>query len=635
MRSFNVSLRSDMARVFLAMFVTITIAACESPDGGVADAEKVASVDRTRQPETTSLTMDARAATARWILNEGLDDARQDEERLSIASGADDVRILPMERSGDARGNAILSLRFDNYRERPDRLVLNVDGKRYAFDRNADDPMWYSGWVDFDFELFAQEQRARRSFVVGMKSIGASGELGVPKFSGRAAEDIAPLGFVGAEALSRARNESTPIEIKTSALAMLPAEIAPQKELVINSLGVVRDPARTFDPCGNFGTGNGAWTFARLTRMMANQNVTGINAAQFVEDWLKQWSVARTVNGEGIPARTAINQAVLAPWPKLPDGRLDIEKAPFRLLAIVNRLDLRKNTAEGLDAGELRFVFGVVDRRNGKQCAAQQFTVIFEYKVPLVGCQAVKNYAQRWMALKNLAPGSAEYNLALEKITRSVTGANVAPDRINGSALSQIRTNEIMLAPPWQLREFRLGLDGRLHSSTVAQTPRRGLNATTALGQFVGANAASVLAHRHFVPLAFNNAPFRAGAITNLGDDFWRMGGVSSDVRHAFSLDTCNGCHGGETKSPSGDIPFLHIAPRQAGSVSALSKFLVGDGSLSSPRLYTKQDPSSGPPRQLGDLVRRQADLAALANSSCSATGLLEMVTFKETTNVH
>ena len=40
----------------------------------------------------------------------------------------------------------------------------------------------------------------------------------------------------------------------------------------------------------------------------------------------------------------------------------------MRLLAIVNRLDLRKNAAYGGEAGEARFVFGVIDRNNCQSC---------------------------------------------------------------------------------------------------------------------------------------------------------------------------------------------------------------------------------------------------------------------------
>jgi hypothetical protein len=44
------------------------------------------------------------------------------------------------------------------------------------------------------------------------------------------------------------------------------------------------------------------------------------------------------------------------------------------------------------------------------------------------------------------------------------------------------------------------------------------------------------------------------------------------DARHLFSLTTCNGCHGGETKTSE----FLHVAPRDVGERSVLSGFLTG-----------------------------------------------------------
>ena len=63
-------------------------------------------------------------------------------------------------------------------------------------------------------------------------------------------------------------------------------------------------------------------------------------------------------------------------WPKTADGHIDLTRAPLRLLAIVNRMDLR-DLSKG-SAGEGRFVFGVLDG-NGNPL---EFTLILEYRLP-------------------------------------------------------------------------------------------------------------------------------------------------------------------------------------------------------------------------------------------------------------
>ena len=137
---------------------------------------------------------------------------------------------------------------------------------------------------------------------------------------------------------------------------------------------------------------------------------------------------------------------------------LDLSKAPFKLLAIVNRVDLRKQAAYGGGSGgELRLMF--VHLRDGcVNSNSQPFDVILEFGVPASGCLSVKAWANQWKALEALPPGSSAYNTALEALTQQVVVANAASGRPNGSALSQIRTNETRL-------DSLAGLTGRSASS--------------------------------------------------------------------------------------------------------------------------------------------------------------------------
>lgn len=367
-------------------------------------------------------------------------------------------------------------------------------------------------------------------------------------------------------------------------LAACSVTINQRSELMITDLAVVEDPVRT-KWTGSLATASdGAWHFGRLMTEMAGAN----DPETFVRTWLQQWAAARTVNGQVVPARP-ISQ-VLNAWPKLASGKLDLTKPPLRLLAIVNRFDLR---APG-NAGEGRFVFGVLDGAGNQQ----QFTVILEYKLPAADAAAVATWAADWHALGALARGSVAYRNKLQTITRKFARRNASPSRPNGSAISQVRTNEIALASPWELREFHLTTTGQLRMATLAQTPANGFDGTQVLASYMTANAAAIKAQNHVVPATFQNQPFAAPNIFN-NIDFWNAPGITDNtLRFRFSLNTCNGCHGAETQTF-----FLHVSPRDVGQEAQLSGFLTGE---------TVQDPVvPTTTRTLDDLQRRANGLRA------------------------
>ena len=128
----------------------------------------------------------------------------------------------------------------------------------------------------------------------------------------------------------------------------------------------------------------GAWTFGRLMTEMANEPATGIRPGDFVEQWIQQWTVDLTINSFTVFNRAARAQLFLDNWPRLPDGQLDLAQAPFRLLAIVNRLDLRGSTLYGSsDAGEARPELGQgrplgSDRRQAKLIAQRLHLVVLQ-----------------------------------------------------------------------------------------------------------------------------------------------------------------------------------------------------------------------------------------------------------------
>lgn len=403
--------------------------------------------------------------------------------------------------------------------------------------------------------------------------------------------------------------------------------VADEKSLIVTNTKVVEDPSRTYNPCAKTGTRMGPWTFGKLITDMAGAN----DPAALAESWLNALKVNQVVNGFTIPKINADNVAdVLAAWPRLKSGALNVAEAPVKLLAIVNRIDLAGNPSYGPVSGaEGRFVFEFVGcpnafpSHNGGN--AEPFLFILEYGVPIDTCLGLGAYANKWLDLGSLSITNPSvdptFNDKLQELTDVFATANAAPSKPNGSALNQLRTNQFDGVPldSWSLREFHLKSDGFLHLATVAQTPDDSYNEEThgpgtkptRLAAWVNANPAP-----YTVPLALplsSHPPFRGGTSPNDGFLSLRATGISSsNLRATFSLNTCGGCHGSEA-----DTLFTHIRENiQFGQETSLSDFLTGE-TVSDPF-----DPSIH--RTFNDLLRRGFALQDFANATC----------FKPPTNV-
>ncbi|HEX9945383.1 MAG TPA: choice-of-anchor X domain-containing protein [Thermoanaerobaculia bacterium] len=434
-----------------------------------------------------------------------------------------------------------------------------------------------------------------------------------------------------------------------TAAVTLGTNVFQDRVLMIRSLPVVTDPTRTWNPCTGLGNPNGVWTFNHLMTQMTNQAASGIDPAVFVETWLAHWQANQTINGHTVPARINVNTIILNPWPKRADGHIDLAQSPFRLLAIVPRLDLRRTTSGGgsysinvsgnfLDAGEARFVFGLLDKRNGG-CSVTPFSVIFEYRVPKCECKMVKSWAQQWIELFSFTPGSAAYNDRLQRITDQFVRANANPTRPNGSALGQLRTNEITLVLPnipWELREFQLTQFpfSFLNETTTADTAIDSFNNSATFDNWIlTAVAPNLTAAQMFqnpippVPLFFSGVNFLGSNPQTLSTNFfWRVtnplvpslspGGGNNTTnwgRHRASLAACNGCHGRESRPAATVAPFVHVDPSTGlGLPAGLSEFLTGVNNLPDP-----QEPAGLPPRNFDDLARRELDIKKVAKMTC------------------
>jgi hypothetical protein len=354
------------------------------------------------------------------------------------------------------------------------------------------------------------------------------------------------------------------------------------------------------------------------------------------------------VNGFVIEGRTGVTSRLREIWPEDDDGLLDLDRAPFRLLAIVNRVDLRDNLVYGGgSAGEARFVFGVIDPDT---CLPKEMAVIFEYGVPRSGCRAVRAWAKRWAHLSQLDlddPHELQTYLdELQSLTDDFTLAGEAPGKPNNSPLNQLRTNEFLLGggngERWELREFVLsgtGWDqGFLRIDTCKNEVDGSHNRSESISRFIDLMPTTVGASAPSVPLLWEGARFMAGnSIVPIAGGVWEGPHSNrppastpefvdyANRRFNFAVNTCSGCHRNET-----DTSFYHIEPTGFGLQPKLSAFLVGDGAGGPLQLPDELVSFGAPVREFNDLQRRRVDLANLVASLC-----IFQVPFQPLTSVH
>ena len=173
-------------------------------------------------------------------------------------------------------------------------------------------------------------------------------------------------------------------------------DIVKHKSLLITDLRVVEDPARTYNIVDQTGNPTGAWTFGELMKNMAG-GITDVASEQKVREFLKGWVLGVGAEYEylgriGIERdQVSLFDFIIKPWllkalgETYYDGNTTVTNsnwedlwatvhindllanAPFKLTAIVNRLDLRGNSAYTnalSNSGETRFIFSLISAYN-------------------------------------------------------------------------------------------------------------------------------------------------------------------------------------------------------------------------------------------------------------------------------
>lgn len=343
------------------------------------------------------------------------------------------------------------------------------------------------------------------------------------------------------------------------------------KELIIVEPAVVND-ARSKNAT------NGPWSFRHVIESMGDPTIP---ANVFLASWLRVWIDQTQHNGAALdrePRGSEMEHVVICPWLRSsPENGcddqcgtcakrdLDLAKAPFRLIAISNRMDLRKTEVfHRTPAGEARLVFALTDGPGDDPASLPRaFTVAFEYALP--ESKSIKEWSDGWHGLAKHPAFDAAYLAELEGITESFLARGKDPGRPNGSAISQVRTNESVLNWIWQFREFHLNTSGVLELASTQNTPLETINDTPILAKWVSENSEAIRKERYLVPESL------LGGSANAFLFRWTVPGVDEETRRAFSKGTCTGCHTGDNQSTAKDTAF-HISPFREGP-SKLSTF--------------------------------------------------------------
>ena len=393
------------------------------------------------------------------------------------------------------------------------------------------------------------------------------------------------------------------------------------QEVLIKKTDVVNDPCRT-TWTAPFCTAEsrGKWTAWQLFTQMAG----GADPSPLIHALFKTYyTTGQVVNGVELTERTLAKDVIIG-WRRqsanclMPDDLtqpclLDKNKAPFRLLAVHNREDLRTGQGGyGGPSGEGRLEFNILKfNKNIPQEAAKksEASLIFEFRLPSLGginaADNAKKWADRWHKLSEpaLQADKEAYNKHLQTQITDVfaTTAN----------LSQVRSAEIEYGPlgglskSWSFREFELkcpavqpncgATQKQLIPRAVAQTPDSSMNKPvnkTKLESYINQPGliANLFAGTNIVPDTFPNpnSPFRGAeslaskasnsnnrVLWGVNKDTLEMitveGAKPFEARHIFGLNTCNGCHYDETNTND----FLFVASREPGNESILRPFLA------------------------------------------------------------
>ncbi|RZA24733.1 MAG: hypothetical protein EOP10_09000 [Proteobacteria bacterium] len=340
------------------------------------------------------------------------------------------------------------------------------------------------------------------------------------------------------------------------------------KELAIGSPAVYASPEAQV---------GGPLSFGEVLKPLLGGNPNPREVEDFIRAWANQWSAEfKNANGDRAAARPGFMQAI-EQWKNASIARgvdgLDLRIAPFRLMGITNRFDVRNPLIPG-DAGEARMVYAMLenpsDRPQDDGQTVRPFSLIFEYKVAVQSDDQLREWLSLWHELSSLEcrPGNcAPFMNKLTTITKMFTHKQGPLLR---SSLGQLRTNEIAFGNPWELREFNITNEGarsRLIQVDAKRTPEARVNNSNELANFVsGISKENLIANNYEIPISMRSVKAQ---VQNANPE-WKVA-IDSERAKIFNLNTCNGCHSSDQAVIDG---FYHISPFQKLGADAMSNFM-------------------------------------------------------------
>lgn len=286
----------------------------------------------------------------------------------------------------------------------------------------------------------------------------------------------------------------------------------------------------------------------------------GRDVADFTRAWLRTYNTPQTLEVDGVKLTAAPRprgtEALECAWLRQRpangcdaacgacDARvLDMDVAPFELVAVVNRVDIGTDACSESGA-EGRLVFGAIDPSNKAPLA---LTVIFEYGLR----GATRDWAARFAGVRR--PSKVEDQEA-------AMGAIVRSFALESPKLLRMRTNEALFgasSKDWEFREFNVDPQARaLVPVPVASSPALALNRSPALGTWIRDHQADIKTGKNPLP-----AEYRTLALGFPDARFDWSGSGDERQDKAFSSNTCNGCHGGSRPQEPFEFQLLARAP--------------------------------------------------------------------------
>jgi hypothetical protein len=414
----------------------------------------------------------------------------------------------------------------------------------------------------------------------------------------------------------------------------LPDEVEKEHQAVSDRVLLIRTPAIVDH--ADFSNQQGSvahqpWNFADVIQRAFKIGGAPHPAAQSLADSLR----AALSNATYFPG--AVNHNFARAWADA-DPLFSLAKAPVRLLAIINRIDLARTqdiyancpADKPFGGAELRFIYSARTATDDEH----YLSLIVEFVLPCKTAAELQSIGNEWWPLKDMDPSSPKYRATLEGILdrRTIESGQVRL-RVNGKA-----TNS------WNTREFGFTASGispqdlaRQYSAEVQLGVCQ--DSSQLLGKYVHANLPGVNDSNYTYgsgdPLATKTATIADPdesfhAVLTLGENLTDSsnqtlsGKAADDARYSLSLNACNACHGPET-----GVIFHQVSQRQPTRPSDLSGFLTGatDGAPSgSTGLLTAKTPTNisqlsncaalakPQSRQFNDLLRRHVFLYYLRN---------------------